>query len=60
VVLDQRDLLAAQLAEVQARDAYAKARVTWDQALGVTLESSHVSLDDVLRGHPTVPGFPRK
>jgi outer membrane protein TolC len=50
VVLIQRDLLAAQLAEVQARDSYAKAKVTWDQALGVTLESSHVSLDDVLHG----------
>jgi outer membrane protein len=50
VVLAQRDVLTAQLAEVQARDSYAKAKVTWDQALGLTLESSHVSLDDVLRG----------
>jgi len=50
VVLAQRDWLTAQLAEVQARDSYAKAKVTWDQALGVTLESSNVSLDDVLRG----------
>jgi outer membrane protein TolC len=53
VVLAQRDWLAAQLAEVQARDSYAKAKVTWDQALGVTLESSNVSLDDVLRGRVT-------
>jgi outer membrane protein TolC len=50
VVLAQRDWLTAQLAEVQARDSYAKAKVAWDQALGVTLESSNVSLDDVLRG----------
>jgi len=50
VVLAQRDWLTAQLAEVQARDSYAKAKVTWDQALGMTLESSNVSLDDVLRG----------
>ncbi len=50
VVLAQRDWLAAQLAEVQARDSYAKAKVTWDQALGLTLESSHVSVDDLLRG----------
>jgi outer membrane protein TolC len=50
VVLAQRDRLTAQLAEVQARDSYAKAKVAWDQALGITLESSHVSLDDVLRG----------
>jgi outer membrane protein TolC len=50
VVLAQRDWLTAQLAEVQSRDSYAKAKVTWDQALGVTLESSNLSLDDVLRG----------
>jgi outer membrane protein len=50
VVLAQRDLLTAELAEVQARDSYAKAKVAWDQALGLTLESSHVSLDEMLRG----------
>jgi len=53
VVLAQRDWLTAQLAEVQARDAYAKAKVTWDQVLGLTLESSHVSLDEMLRGRVT-------
>lgn len=53
VVLDQRDWLTAQLAEVQARDSYAKAKVAWDQALGLTLESSRVSLDDMLRGRVT-------
>ena len=50
VVLAQRDRLNAQLAEVQARDAYAKAKVAYDQALGLTLESSHISLDEALRG----------
>jgi outer membrane protein len=50
VVLVQRDLLSAQLAEVQARDSYAKAKVAWDQALGVTLESNRVSFDDALVG----------
>ncbi|HUI78175.1 MAG TPA: TolC family protein [Bryobacteraceae bacterium] len=50
VVLIQRDLTAAQLAEVQARDTYAKARVSLDQAMGVTLDTSHVNLDAVLRG----------
>ncbi|MEI9970782.1 MAG: hypothetical protein WDO73_01320 [Ignavibacteriota bacterium] len=49
-MLAQRDRLTAQLAEVQARDAYAKAKVAWDQALGLTLESSHVTLDEMLRG----------
>ena len=55
VVLAQRDWLAAKLAEVQARDSYAKAKVTWDQALGVTLESNRVSLDEVLRGQGLRP-----
>jgi outer membrane protein len=56
VVLTQRDLFTAQLAEVQARDAYAKARVTLDQAMGVTLENSRLNLDDVLRGRgPSQP-----
>jgi len=50
VVLIQRDLLAAELAQLQARAAYAKARVTLDQSMGTTLEKSHVSLDDALRG----------
>jgi outer membrane protein TolC len=49
VILIERDLLAAQLAEVQAHDAYAKAKVTLDQAMGVTLEKAHVSLDAALR-----------
>jgi outer membrane protein TolC len=55
VILVERDLFTAELAEVQARDTYAKAKVTWDQALGVTLESSHVSIDDALRGRVAAP-----
>ena len=50
VILAQRDLLTAQLAAVQARDTYAKARVTLDQAMGTTLESCNLRLDDVLQG----------
>ncbi|HEX3747720.1 MAG TPA: TolC family protein [Bryobacteraceae bacterium] len=50
VVLAQRDWLSAQLAEVQARDSYAKAKVAWDLALGLTLDASHVSLDEMLAG----------
>jgi outer membrane protein len=50
VVLQQRDLLSAQLAEVQALDAYAKAQVNLDQAMGVTLENNNVNLDAALRG----------
>lgn len=50
VILDQRDLFAAELAETQARDAYAKARISLEQAMGTTLEADHISLDDVLAG----------
>ena len=49
VILVQRDLFSAQLAEVQARDAYAKARVSLDQAMGTTLETNRISLDEALR-----------
>jgi outer membrane protein len=50
VVLVQRDLFAAQLAQVQANAAYAKAHVTLDQAMGTTLERNHITLDDALQG----------
>jgi outer membrane protein len=50
VILVERDLFAAQLAEVQARDTYAKAKVTLDQTMGVTLDTNHVDLDDAIRG----------
>jgi outer membrane protein TolC len=53
VILVQRDLFASELTEVQARDAYAKALVAFDQATGVTLEHHNVSLDDALRGRIT-------
>lgn len=50
VILVERDLFSAQLAEVQARDVYAKAKVTLDQAMGVTLDTNHIDLDDAIRG----------
>ncbi len=50
VILVERDLFAAQLAEVQARDVYAKARVALDQAMGVTLDTNHINLDEALKG----------
>jgi outer membrane protein TolC len=43
-------LLGAQVAETQARAAYARARVALDQVLGETLEANHVLLDDALQG----------
>jgi len=50
VILIQRDLFAAELAETQARQAFAKAQVTLAQATGSTLEVNHVNLDEALRG----------
>ena len=50
LILAQRDLFTAELAEAQARDAFAKAGIALDQATGVTLEANHVSLDEALRG----------
>ena len=56
VILVERDLFAAQLAEVQARDAYAKAKVALDQAMGVTLDSNHIDLDAAIQGTVPAPG----
>jgi outer membrane protein TolC len=50
VILAQRDVFTARLAEVQARDAYAKARVTLDQAMGTTFENSQITVDEALKG----------
>jgi outer membrane protein TolC len=50
VILVERDLFAAQLAEVQARDTYAKAKVALDQAMGISLDTNHINIDEALRG----------
>lgn len=50
VILMERDLYSARLAEVQARDTYAKARVALDQAMGVSLDTARVDLDEALKG----------
>lgn len=48
VVLAQRNVFTARLAEVQARDTYAKARVQLDQAMGTTFEKNHLTIDRAL------------
>jgi outer membrane protein TolC len=48
VIRVQRDLFSAQLAEVQARVSYAKARVEMDRARGTTLEQRRISLEATL------------
>jgi outer membrane protein TolC len=50
VILQQRDLAAAQSTEVAALAAYSNARVALDQALGTTLEANHVSIDAAREG----------
>lgn len=56
VILVQRDLLSAQLAEVQARATYAKARVEMDRSTGVILEKNNVNSADIPRGQfPDLP-----
>jgi outer membrane protein len=50
VILAQRDLSAAELAEVQAGTSYAKAQVEMDRSMGLILEKNHIDLEDALRG----------
>ncbi|HVP49389.1 MAG TPA: TolC family protein [Bryobacteraceae bacterium] len=61
VVQDQRDLATAQSSEVQAMANYTHARIAFDQALGTTLEVSHVSVEEALAGRagskPANPGM---
>ncbi len=50
LILVQRDMLNAQLAEVRARATYAKARVEVQRATGTLLEKNHVDPQDVPPG----------
>jgi len=53
IILDQRNLLEAQLVEVQARASYAIALVEMERSTGVLLDKSHISPEDALRGRIT-------
>ncbi len=53
IILDQRNLLEAQLVEVQARASYAIALVEMQRSTGVLLDKSHISPEDALRGRIT-------
>jgi outer membrane protein TolC len=46
VVQQQRDLVAAQSAEIAALVDFSNARVALDQTLGTTLEANHVSINE--------------
>jgi len=50
VLLAQRDLIAAQSAEIQAKVSFAKAQVSYQVALGSFLERQGISADDAQRG----------
>jgi outer membrane protein TolC len=50
VIVQQRDLTAAQSSELAARVTYQSARISLDQTTGTTLEVNHVSLSDVESG----------
>lgn len=53
VILAQRNLLDAQLAEVQAHSSYAKALVEMQRSTGVLLEKSHIDPEGAIRGRLT-------
>jgi outer membrane protein TolC len=55
VVQQQRDLATAQSSEVAALVAYSNARVSLDQALGTTLETNHVTVQEALSGRVSRP-----
>ncbi|HLG98345.1 MAG TPA: TolC family protein [Bryobacteraceae bacterium] len=55
VIQDQRDLASAVSAEVQAMANYTHAKIALDQALGTTLETNNVALDEAMRGQISRP-----
>jgi outer membrane protein len=50
VVQDQQNLAAAQSTEQQSLANYSHARISFDQAMGTTLEVNHVSIDEAMSG----------
>ena len=51
VITQQRDLTAAQSAEVASLASYSNARISLDQTLGTILETNHVSIAEARAGH---------
>jgi outer membrane protein len=50
IVQAQRDLSRNQSAEVQALANYTHARIAFDEAIGQTLETNNISLEDAVKG----------
>jgi outer membrane protein len=55
LIIDQRTLVNAQISEVGALSAYARARVSLDQVLGETLERNNISLEEGIQGRVARP-----
>jgi outer membrane protein TolC len=55
VIQAQRDVVAAEVREVQARALYAKALTEFAQATGTTLSKHRVELNDALQGSVSRP-----
>ena len=55
VIQAQRDIVTAQTEEVQAMANYTHARIALDQALGATLDTYHISLDEAAAGKMARP-----
>ncbi|MGH9658081.1 MAG: TolC family protein [Bryobacteraceae bacterium] len=55
VILVQRDLAAAQSAEVATLSSYSKARVQLDMSTGQTLGSNNISIEEAFRGRVARP-----
>jgi outer membrane protein TolC len=60
VIQAQRDLVAAEVREVQAHSTYAKALTQFSQATGSTLTRNNIEVNDALEGKvsktPNIPG----
>jgi outer membrane protein TolC len=57
VVQDQRDMANARSSEAQAMANYSHARVQFDQALGTTLDTNHISINEALAGRGGSPSL---
>jgi outer membrane protein TolC len=51
LIIDQRTLVAAQITEVTALGAFARARTSLDQVLGETLEKNNITLEEGISGN---------
>lgn len=58
IIIDQRTLVTAQIAELNALATYARARVSLDQVLGESLEKNNITLDEGLTGKLPQPSAP--